>query len=164
MLSEIVNISAFFCKIHKLPEIICHFREICSEKCSICWKMISKIRNFFFQNWKFRKFNKKLQTNAKIRIGAVQKKAQLVDLEECWKFKWVLVFSTIYLQRSASIQPRTSPKWKYEVSIIRVLLMLSPADERGAGGAAGTLGDRTTRRFSSSSRSTPWCGRRPRLL
>ena len=37
-----------------------------------------------------------------------------------------LVF-TISLQRSASIQPRTSPKYHYEISMICVLLILSPA-------------------------------------
>ena len=40
---------------------------------------------------------------------------------------------SINLQRSASIQPRTSPKQKYEVSIMPVLLMFSPGHEEDHG-------------------------------
>ena len=46
----------------------------------------------------------------------------------------------ICLQRSASIQPRTSPKYKHEVSRILALVMLSPADPSASphAGQAGT--------------------------
>ena len=37
----------------------------------------------------------------------------------------------IYLRRSASIQPRTSPKYSYEKSMILVLLMFSPVHHVG---------------------------------
>ena len=40
--------------------------------------------------------------NAKFQSAAVQKCANLVDIEKCWK-------THIFLQKSASIQPRTSP-------------------------------------------------------
>jgi len=60
----------------------------------------------------------KLCWNSKIR--AVQRNAHLVDLEKCWKMN-------IYLQRSASIQPRTGlRKYKYKVSKILLLLTASP--------------------------------------
>ena len=49
------------------------------------------------------KFKKKLaKFSKKIEIAAVQRCTHLVDLEKCCKM-------SIYLQRSASIQKRTSP-------------------------------------------------------
>ena len=57
-----------------------------------------------------------------LKIRAVQRNAHLVDLEKCWKMN-------IYLQRSASIQPRTGlRKYKYKVSKILLLLIASPEE------------------------------------
>ena len=51
---------------------------------------------------KYRKFIKIVQKSENFAFGAVQKYANLVDLEKCRKM-------SIYLQKSASIQPRMSP-------------------------------------------------------
>ena len=79
----------------QFPAIPVKFPEICGEKCSICWK-IRKI----FQN--SGNFNEKVQNNAKISTGAVQRCDNLVDLEKCWKMR-LLSLSEV------SIQKRTSP-------------------------------------------------------
>ena len=62
----------------QFPEIPAKFHEIWGEKCSIYWK-IRKILQ------KFGKFNEKLQNNAKIRNGAVQRCDNPVDLEKMLK-------------------------------------------------------------------------------
>ena len=77
------------------PAIPAKFREICGEKCSICWK-IRKISQ------KSGNFKENLQNHAKICTGAVQRCNNLVDLEKCWKMR-LLSLSEV------SIQKRTSP-------------------------------------------------------
>ena len=60
----------------------------------------------------------------------MQKNAHLVDMEKCWKMN-----ASIYLRRSASIQPRTSPKYEYEISLIHWyldFLFFSPESLEGA--------------------------------
>ena len=62
-------------------------------------------------------------------IGAVQRNAHLVDLEKGWKMNIYFLL----LQRSASIQPRTSPKykcirqWYFSPDLVRTELAVAPA-------------------------------------
>ena len=55
---------------------------------------------FHTNYWKFTKNVNQIFWN--FEFGAVQRIANLVDLEKCWKM-------SIWLQKSALIQPRTSP-------------------------------------------------------
>ena len=81
------------------------FSQFCAARISKFCKMSSKISWFwrkFEISQSFDTFLKMLDNFLqKFEFRAVQKCANLVDLEKCWKM-------TIYLQRSALIQPRTS--------------------------------------------------------
>ena len=60
-------------------------------------------------------------------IGAVQKNAHLVDLENDEN---IILLLRIYLQRSASIQLRTSPKYEYKLVTIFVFFIFGPGHLR----------------------------------
>ena len=100
------DIYKMYTRLHRSTfKIPAKFRETLGKKSQIS-SIFSKIQEEFAKILKIhRNLNRISQTFANFEFGTVQRFMNLVDLEKCWKI-------TIWLQKSASIQPRTSlPKF-----------------------------------------------------